>query len=66
MLTCALLYVVASSDDYPGLTQRQQNLLLPPSASPGASALLWKQAQAEHKELLTLRKQMAAMQQAKL
>ena len=55
-----------NSDDYPGLSQRQEALLLPPSASPGAGAVLWKQAQAEHRELLALREQVAELQAAKL
>ena len=38
----------------------------PPSASPGAGAVLWKQAQAEHRELLALREQVAELQAAKL
>ena len=41
-------------------------LLLPPSASPGASATLWQHAQADHKELLALREQVAELQSAKL
>ena len=55
-----------NSDEYPGLSQRQQDLLLPPSASPGASATLWQHAQADHKELLALREQVAELQSAKL
>ena len=55
-----------NSDEYPGLSQRQMDLLLPPSASPGASATLWQHAQADHKELLALREQVAELQLAKL
>ena len=52
-----------NSDEYPGLSQRQQDL--PPSASPGASATLWQHAQADHQELLALR-EVAELQSAKL